>query len=70
MYHSSDRFTRMSADKHLYYTVICGKVSVIYLTDTEALAYRNKYGSLHTTRELALAEIAGGIKFGVVPVLV
>jgi len=66
--YSSDRFTRMSADKHLYYTVICGKVSAIYLTDTEASAYRNKYGSLHATRELAFAEIAGGIKFGTIPV--
>ena len=68
MYHSSDRYTRMDVDKHLYYTVICGKVSAIYLTDHEADLYLNKYGSLHKTRELALAEIAGGIKFGMVPV--
>ena len=67
--YSSDRFTRMSADKHLYYTVICGKVSAIYLTDHEASAYLNKYGSLHKTRELALAEIAGGLKFGMIPAL-
>lgn len=69
MYDSGDRYTRMSVDKHLYYTVICGRVSAIYLTDSEARAYRNKYGSLHNTRELALAEVAGGVKFGVIPVL-
>ena len=67
MYHSSDRYTRLSYDKHLYYTVICGKISAIYLTDHEASVYINKYGSLHKTRELALAEIAGGVKFGVIP---
>ena len=67
MYHSSDRYTRMDVDKHLYYTVICGKVSAIYLTDSEALAYRNKYGSLHTSREKANVEILGGYKFGVSP---
>ena len=65
MYHSSDRYTRMSADKHLYYTVICGKISAIYLTDSEATAYRNKYGSLHNSRRLAEIEISGGYKFGI-----
>ena len=68
MYNSSDRFTRMSVDKHLYYTVICGKISAIYLTDSEAMAYRNKYGSLHANRDAANAEILGGYKFGMCPV--
>ena len=67
--YSRDRFTRMSADKHLYYTVICGKISAIYLTDHEANLYVNKYGSLHKTRELALAEVAGGVKFGMIPAM-
>lgn len=69
MYNTSDRYTRLSYDKHLYYTVICNKISAIYLTDAEATAYRNKYGSLHKTRELAQAEILGGIKFGIIPAL-